>query len=262
MHFQLSVTCSSAVALGGPARGLPWSSAGRLLRCLLWRFSRYGWRASTMTFARLDQEIVYAAASDSSDEELLARAREAAPEERAVVLEELFGRYIEQTVRWGLRLTHDEQEARDLAQDALLRAHRGLEGFRAESKFSTWLYTIVRRTAINRGQARRRRPTSSLEELQGDEGNPAWEPVQSESVVEQMHQRNRYRQLRTMMKEELDDEEMRVMALHYGEDLPLVAITDLLDLDNRSGAKATLVRAQRKLRRALASQEPPKEDIE
>jgi hypothetical protein len=49
----------------------------------------------------------------------------------------------------------------------------------------------------------------------------------------------------------LDATETRVMTLHYAEDVPLRDITRDLTLTNRSGAKAYIVSARRKLNRAL-----------
>ena len=53
-----------------------------------------------------------------------------------------------------------------------------------------------------------------------------------------------------LLDEALDETEKKVFTLHYGDDLPLDAITRLLGLSNRSGAKAYILRARRKLRRA------------
>ena len=41
------------------------------------------------------------------------------------------------------RLTGDEEDARDVVQDAYLRAYRGLKRFRGDAQFSTWMYRIV-----------------------------------------------------------------------------------------------------------------------
>ncbi len=50
----------------------------------------------------------------------------------------------------ALRLLGDAQEAEDLAQEALLRAWKGLPRFRAEARFRTWLYRIVTNLCYNR----------------------------------------------------------------------------------------------------------------
>jgi RNA polymerase sigma-70 factor (ECF subfamily) len=44
-------------------------------------------------------------------------------------------------------LLGDRTLAEDVAQEVFLRAWRGLRGFRGDAGFSTWLYTIARRTA-------------------------------------------------------------------------------------------------------------------
>jgi RNA polymerase sigma-70 factor (ECF subfamily) len=54
------------------------------------------------------------------------------------------------------RFTHDAHEAEDLAQEAILRAYRGLGAFRAESSFRTWIFRIVMN--VGRTWWARRRP--------------------------------------------------------------------------------------------------------
>jgi RNA polymerase sigma-70 factor (ECF subfamily) len=43
---------------------------------------------------------------------------------------------------------HDD--AQDVAQEAFVRAHRGLRSFRGEAEFGTWLYRIVTNLSMNR----------------------------------------------------------------------------------------------------------------
>jgi RNA polymerase sigma-70 factor (ECF subfamily) len=52
-------------------------------------------------------------------------------------------------------LLGDRVLAEDIAQEAFLRAWRGLGAFRGDAAFSTWLYTIARRAALDEV----RRPT-------------------------------------------------------------------------------------------------------
>ena len=41
------------------------------------------------------------------------------------------------------RLTGNEEDARDVVQDAYLRAYRGLKHFRGDARFTTWMYRIT-----------------------------------------------------------------------------------------------------------------------
>jgi len=98
-------------------------------------------------------------AADDGDEPLAARA--AAGEELA--FEELVSRHQARVYRLARRLTADESEAKDVLQETFLAAYRGLPNFRAESRFSTWLYRIATNAALMHRRARARRRTESLE---------------------------------------------------------------------------------------------------
>src|SRR4051812_15601411 len=47
-----------------------------------------------------------------------------------------------------LRFTSSREDAEELSQDIFVKAYRALAGFKGQSKFSTWLYTIVNTTCI------------------------------------------------------------------------------------------------------------------
>ena len=55
----------------------------------------------------------------------------------------LVSRYQDPVFSMALRFVRRERDAEDIAQEAFLRAYRGLEGFKGDSKFSTWLYRIT-----------------------------------------------------------------------------------------------------------------------
>lgn len=102
---------------------------------------------------------VRGAASRTGDEaELLARAREG----DAGALGELLERHQGQVFRFGLSMCKDPEDAKDVLQDTLLSAARGIRDFRGASALSTWLYTIARSHCLKRRRRRKHAPASSV----------------------------------------------------------------------------------------------------
>ena len=62
------------------------------------------------------------------------------------------------------RMTRDEPEARELTQDAFVRAWERLPSFRGESAIGTWLHRLAVNVVLNRFRADRRRELTSLTE--------------------------------------------------------------------------------------------------
>jgi RNA polymerase sigma factor (sigma-70 family) len=46
------------------------------------------------------------------------------------------------------RFTDNREDAEEISQDIFVKAYRSLADFRGDSKFSTWLYTVVRTSCI------------------------------------------------------------------------------------------------------------------
>ncbi|HEX9573463.1 MAG TPA: sigma-70 family RNA polymerase sigma factor [Myxococcales bacterium] len=162
-----------------------------------------------------------------------------------VWVQELFRRHYPKVVSWCLRFAGDREEAYDLAQTIFTKAFRHLESFRGQSKVSTWLYSITRSECMNFLKARSTRPPAAedaLEELPADGGTRPDEALERRVSAELV---------RALLDQALDETEKKVFTLHYGDEVPLDAITRLLGLSNRSGAKAYIVSAKRKLRRAF-----------
>ncbi len=57
--------------------------------------------------------------------------------------DELVRRTHSGTYTLALRLTANEEDARDVTQEAYLRAFRGLKNYRGDAQFTTWLYRIT-----------------------------------------------------------------------------------------------------------------------
>lgn len=157
-------------------------------------------------------------------------------------VDRLFASWYERVARWCYRFTGDREAALDLAQEVFLKAHRNLSSFRGDSGFGTWLYSIARNEALNRAKKKpvATEPEEALTEVR------ALDPDPEERATEQ----SRARRLHRLLGDTLDETERTVFTLHYGEDVPLDAITRMLRLENASGAKAFIVSAKRKLARA------------
>ena len=79
-------------------------------------------------------------AAMQAEEDLLAAAQ--AGDSSAV--EELLERHEKQVYRFGLRMCGSEDAARDVLQETLIAAFKGLHQFRGDAALSTWLYQIAR----------------------------------------------------------------------------------------------------------------------
>lgn len=179
-----------------------------------------------------------------SDEDILAELSQAAPDERRRLADELFERHYEQVARWCFRLTGNRELAADVAQNVFIKAYRHLDDFRRQSRFSTWLYTIARHESF----AQLRRHTRDPE---GDDDALVGVPTPDDDPETLAARASDGQYAHQVLLETLDATERAVFVLHFGDELPLDAITRALGLGNSSGAKAFIVSAKRKLARAV-----------
>ncbi len=80
-----------------------------------------------------------------SDEELMALYRRGSRD----AFEELFARHQRKVIHFCYRMTGDRGSAEEAAQEVFLRVARGAATYEPTAKFTTWLYTVARRTTLN-----------------------------------------------------------------------------------------------------------------
>ncbi len=142
------------------------------------------------------------------------------------------------------RLTADPDDARDVAQDAYLRAYRSLQRFRGEARFSTWMYRITANCAASHLA---RRSKSRHEELGEDEAMVDDRPgVDPESMAEAASLRDRM----VVALADLPPSLRAVVVLRDVYDLPHSTIASELGI-SEAAAKVRLHRARRKLRETV-----------
>ena len=182
---------------------------------------------------------------NDADEVLLAcyqRDPQGPEGQRAVAT--LLDRYRDRVYAWCWRHVRERELALDLAQDVLIAAYRNLTGFGERARFSSWLFAIARNRCLS--ERRRQRPPLQDDEvlaLVADE-RPGPDRALEESLDEQ--------HLLAAIRRHLTPLEQDALWLRVHEQLPVDEITQLLDIQEQSGARAVLQRARRRLRAALA----------
>jgi len=109
--------------------------------------------------------------------------------------EEIVRKYQKKMFNISFRMIGDYNEAAEAVQDAFLSAYRNMKGFKGESRFSTWLYSIVVNVSKNRLKKVRtqsfREPLSLDDPVDMDDGSIKREPPSGElSVLERLEKRD------------------------------------------------------------------------
>ncbi|MFO7654184.1 MAG: sigma-70 family RNA polymerase sigma factor [Candidatus Krumholzibacteriia bacterium] len=183
-----------------------------------------------------------------TDRNLLEQARDQSrPREARRAEAELLGRYREHVYVWCLRYVHDHERALELAQDVLLKAHQRLDSYRGPAPFHCWLFAVTR----NRCFDELRRPPL----LREDPLELADRVPDDRTPDRLLEERLDEEALLLLIRETLDPLEQQALRLRCFERMPVDAITAVLGVTERSGARAVLQRARRKLRAALRRRE-------
>ncbi|MEZ5180214.1 MAG: sigma-70 family RNA polymerase sigma factor [Acidimicrobiales bacterium] len=154
---------------------------------------------------------------------------------------ELVRRTHADTFTLARRLVSDEDDAREVVQEAYLRAFRSIRRFRGDAQFSTWLYRITANCASNQlGRRRRTRHEPLDDDVVVADQHPDRDPVLAADAST----------LRSRVEaaiEELPPRLRAVVVLRDVYDLNHAEIADELGI-SESAAKVRLHRARRRLR--------------
>jgi RNA polymerase sigma-70 factor, ECF subfamily len=158
--------------------------------------------------------------------------------------DELVRQTYAETYTLAYRLTGNEEDARDVTQEAYLRAFKGLKRFRGEARFSTWMYRITANCAATHlGRRRRHRHDQLFDDAPLADDAPSTSPELRAEAGE----------LRARLGAAVDrlPAKLRaVVVLRDVYDLPHEAIAAELGI-SESAAKVRLHRARRQLREEL-----------
>lgn len=148
------------------------------------------------------------------------------------------------------RLVHDRADAEEVCQDVFVRVHRGLPGFRRESKLSTWIGRIAYRTALKRLE---RVVTPVGGGVHRDEGPPPHGELVDHAAANPLEELARA-ELRAFVRrkvESLPVEQRAAITLYHLDEMSVAEVAAVMQLPAGT-VKSHLFRARQRLKEMLA----------
>jgi len=165
---------------------------------------------------------------------------------------ELVRRYDRNIFRIAQHITHNEEDAQDVVQDAFLKAYRNLEQFQGNSKFYTWLVRIAVNEALMKLRRRRNDRTVSLDEdVETEDGSIPREVADWAPNPEQLYGQSELSDILKKTIQGLAPGFRTVFVLRDVEGLSTEETAEMLGL-SVPAVKSRLLRARLQLRERLA----------
>jgi len=164
----------------------------------------------------------------------------------------LLAKYRKPIVHFMFRMVHNQAVAEELAQEVFLRVYRSRETYRAEARFSTWLYRIATNLGVNHARDTRHERTAStiyLDEPDAETGTTPDVADSTPSVEADMLRRERMKAIRQHVLA-LPERQKTAVLMHKYEGLDYKQIGEVLKL-SESATKSLLFRAYQTLREKL-----------
>ncbi len=188
--------------------------------------------------------------TEPADEELIARYRDG----DAQAFKILVRRHQRPLYNFTLRQVHSPSTAEDIVQDVFVRIVHNVETFKAESKFTTWAYTIARNLCIDhlRKRVHRRHPSLDAPVSESEGGATLMETVAGKGAGADRSAINKQLQehLRTAV-EALPDDQREVFLLRQVSDLPFKEIAEIVGVGENT-VKSRMRYALERLQAALS----------
>jgi len=164
----------------------------------------------------------------------------------------LVTKYHRQIVHFLYRMVHNEAVAEELAQEVFLRVYRSRESYRAEAKFSTWLYRIATNLAVNHARDTKNERTAQTLELDAPDAESGTMPEVADddpNVEQRLLREERMAAIRAQVKALPERQRMAVL-MHKYQEMDYRQIGEVLKL-SESATKSLLFRAYQTLRERL-----------
>lgn len=164
----------------------------------------------------------------------------------------LIAKYRRPIISFLYRMVHNQAVAEELAQEVFLRVYRARATYRAEARFSTWLYRIASNMAINHARntkLERASPSVYLDQADDETGTKP-DVADVQPIAEQSMLRDeRIRRIREHVMA-LPERQRMAVVMHKYQDMDYREIGAVLKL-SESATKSLLFRAYQTLRERL-----------
>lgn len=164
----------------------------------------------------------------------------------------LIQKYRKPIISFMYRMVHNQAVAEELAQEVFLRVYRSRETYRAEARFSTWLYRIATNLGVNYARDTRHERSAStvyLDETDPETGTSPDVADSTPGAEAEMLRRERLNAIREHVLALPERQRMAVL-MHKYEGMDYRQIGDVLKL-SESATKSLLFRAYQTLREKL-----------
>jgi RNA polymerase sigma-70 factor (ECF subfamily) len=192
-------------------------------------------------------QVIEGGARQRSDEELVIAAQNG----ESCALGELFGRHQKMLYCFARRYTANADEAHDLVQETMLRAWRNIGRFRGESRFLTWLNSIVINTALSNKRKEKHIHWICLDEQEGEDARFCMRSLRD--VRRNPEEDYSHRELRGLLRREAVKLHPKYRFILKACDLDECSIEEVARLQGMhlGAARSRLHRARRSLSAAL-----------
>ena len=168
----------------------------------------------------------------------------------------LIERYQDFVFTLCLRVLKSREEAEEVAQDVFLKVFDKLSTFKQESSFSTWLYTLAYRTALDRLKTKKQ-TTYSLESEKGPLHIPTARSNEAGFSVEQKD----LKKMLNIALDQLPETDASIISLFYLQDQSVKEIASVTGL-SITNVKTKLFRSREKLRVLLTKDYKKEVEVE
>lgn len=158
---------------------------------------------------------------------------------------QLVQRYQQFVFTLVLRFTDNREDAEEISQDIFVKAYRSLADFRGESKFSTWLYTIVRTSCITFLRKKKLATTS----IDNERTFVTLENRESSFSANLVEQKSRHAVVTSAIRQ-LSPDDAQLITLFYKGEQSLEEIGRIMGYDPNT-VKVKLHRARHRLKEKL-----------